>query len=139
MASSSAHVKLFSRVARERLDDASFLLTDEPPRTTAAVYLCGYVVECVLKALILSAVPRAKEASVLASFRGVSAHDYDILLKRYREEGGAAVPRAIVDRLEDVGGWTVNLRYSPRRVERQEAADFLEAAREILEWAEARF
>jgi len=44
-------------VAKQRFDDALLLL--EMGRTTAAVYLAGYSVECMLKALILSAVPQA--------------------------------------------------------------------------------
>ena len=54
-------------------------------RTTAAVYLAGYSVECMLKALILSAVPQAQEAALLARFRGARAHDYEWLLELYAE------------------------------------------------------
>ncbi len=65
---SSAQARCFYRAARQRFDDALLLL--EMERTTAAVYLSGYIVECMLKALILSAVPREQEAEILGMFRG---------------------------------------------------------------------
>ena len=65
-------------------------------RTTAAVYLAGYSVECMLKALILSAVPQAQEAALLARFRGARAHDYEWLLELYAEQGGARLPASVV-------------------------------------------
>jgi hypothetical protein len=42
----------FDRAAIQRFDDAQFLLSGS--RTNAAVYLAGYSVECMMKALILS-------------------------------------------------------------------------------------
>jgi HEPN domain-containing protein len=60
-------------VAKQRFDDALLLL--EMGRTTAAVYLAGYSVEYMLKALILSAVPQAQEEAILGRFRGARAHD----------------------------------------------------------------
>jgi len=72
---SSAHTRRFYRVAKQRFGDALLLL--EMGRTTAAVYLAGYSVECMLKALILSAVPQAQEEEILGRFRGASAHDYE--------------------------------------------------------------
>jgi len=75
----SSNSRLFYRVANQRFEDAEFLLGVE--RTTAAVYLAGYSVECILKALILAIVPRTQEADILAMFRGARAHDYDWLLR----------------------------------------------------------
>ena len=43
--------KRFYRAAGQRLDDAAYLL--DGARTTACVYLAGYCVECMLKALIV--------------------------------------------------------------------------------------
>ena len=80
---SSVQARRFYRAAKQRFDDALLLLAME--RTTAAVYLAGYSVECMLKALILSAVPQAQEAALLARFRGARAHDYEWLLELYAE------------------------------------------------------
>jgi hypothetical protein len=62
---SSVQARRFYRAAKQRFDDALLLLAME--RTTAAVYLAGYSVECMLKALILSAVPQAQEAALLCA------------------------------------------------------------------------
>lgn len=48
----STNARLFYRAAKERLEDAELLLSLN--RTTAAVYLAGYGVECMIKSLILS-------------------------------------------------------------------------------------
>ena len=72
---SSEQARRFYRTAKQRFDDALLLL--EMGRTTAAVYLAGYSVECMLKALILSAIPQAQEEEVLRMFRGARAHDYE--------------------------------------------------------------
>jgi hypothetical protein len=50
----------FYRVLTQRFNDVLLLL--EMDRKTAAVYLAGYSIECMLKALILPAVPQAQEA-----------------------------------------------------------------------------
>ena len=91
---SSMQARRFDRAAKQRFDDALLLL--EMERTTAAVYLAGYSVECMLKALILSTVPQAQEAEVLSLFRGARAHDYEWLLQLYAEKGGARLPPSVV-------------------------------------------
>jgi HEPN domain-containing protein len=47
----------FFRAAQQWLAEAQFLLQND--YTTAAVYLAGYAVECMLKALILASEPHA--------------------------------------------------------------------------------
>jgi hypothetical protein len=64
-------------VAQQRFDDALSLL--EMGRTAAALYLVGYSVECMLKALILAVMPRGQEEEVLSMSRGALAHDYDVV------------------------------------------------------------
>ena len=91
---SSVQARRFYRAVKQRFDDALLLL--EMERTTAAVYLAGYSVECMLKALILSAVPQAQEAALLARFRGARAHAYEWLLELSAEQGGARLPASVV-------------------------------------------
>jgi len=50
----SPEARLFYQAAKQRFEDALFLLAG---RRTAAVYLAGYAVECMLKTLILSRAP----------------------------------------------------------------------------------
>ncbi len=68
---------VITRVAYQRLDDGNALLGIDRPR--AAVYLAGYAVECILKALLLTKTPASKRAEVLATFRGSVAHSIDWL------------------------------------------------------------
>ena len=56
------------RVAKQRYEDGKLLLEIERP--AAAVYLTGYSVECILKALLLESVPRGQRPGLLSSFRG---------------------------------------------------------------------
>ena len=71
----SKEARLFYRAAEQRFTDAQFIFR-KGDRTTAAVYLAGYAVECFLKALILSQLP-GRDAEMLKQFRGGKAHDYD--------------------------------------------------------------
>jgi HEPN domain-containing protein len=133
---SSVHARRFYRAAKQRFDDALLLL--EMERTTAAVYLAGYSVECMLKALILSAVPQAQEAELLEGFRGARAHDYEWLLHLYTEKGGARMPASVVPHFARVNSWSTDMRYTPGTLAAHEAKAFLEAAIEIMTWADRR-
>lgn len=133
---SSEHARRFYRVAKQRFDDALLLL--EMGRTTAAVYLAGYSVECMLKALILSAVPQAQAEEILGLFRGARAHDYEWLLRLYTEKGGARMPPAIVPYFARVNSWSTDMRYVPGTIAMCEAQGFVDAATEILTWADGR-
>jgi hypothetical protein len=57
----SNEARRFFRAAGARYSEAFFLL-ENSGFTTAAVYLAGYAVECMLKALVLSHEPRRKHA-----------------------------------------------------------------------------
>jgi hypothetical protein len=132
----SAPARRFYRVAKQRFDDALLLL--EMERTTAAIYLAGYSVECMLKALILSAVPQAQEAELLGLFHGARAHDYEWLLHLYVEKGGARMPPSVVPYFARVNSWSTDMRYAPGTVAAHEAKAFLDAAVEIMTWADER-
>jgi hypothetical protein len=133
---SSAQARRFYRAAKQRFDDALLLL--EMERTTAAIYLAGYSVECMLKALILSAVPQAQEAELLGMFRGARAHDYEWLLHLYVEKGGARMPPSVVPHFARVNTWSTDMRYVPGTIAAHEVQAFLDAAIEIMTWADGR-
>lgn len=132
----SVQARRFYRAAKQRFDDALLLL--EMERTTAAVYLAGYSVECMLKALILSAVPQAQEADILGLFRGARAHDYEWLLQAYADKGGARLPLSIVPHFARVTSWSTDMRYAPGTIAAREARAFVESAAEIILWVEGR-
>ena len=121
---------------RQRFEDAEFLLDVE--RTTAAVYLAGYSVECMLKAVIISVVPRPQEAAVLALFPGARTHDYGCLLQLYAERGGPGLPPNLVPHLARVNTWSTDMRYSPGTIALRDAKAFLDSSVEILTGADGR-
>lgn len=132
----SPNARLFYRAAKQRFEDADFLL--DVGRTTAAVYLSGYSVECILKALVLGVVPRAHEAEILAMFRGGLAHKYDWLLRLFAEKGGPGLPPDLVRHFARVNTWSTDMRYSPGTIALRDARAFLDSSVEILTWAEGR-
>jgi hypothetical protein len=132
-----SEARTFYQAAFQRFEDAQFLLQEG--RTTGAVYLAGYGVECMLKALILSRVARRVDrAEVLASFRGAKAHDFDWLKMQYLENGGSAYPGEVARHFLRVNSWTTDLRYKPGIMKNREAAAFLDAAAALLAWADGR-
>ena len=130
------HARSFYQASRQRLEDANFLLRED--RTTGAVYLAGYSVECMLKALILSMVPETKQEDIAGSFRGAIAHSYDWLKAKYLEKGGPSLPAAISKNFALVNSWTTELRYKPGTIKQGDAETFLRAADEIAKWADGR-
>lgn len=131
----SAEARLFYRSAKQRFEDARFLM---PERTTGAVYLAGYSVECMLKALILALVPAKRKVETVAEFRGARAHDYDWLRARYFENGGPPFPAEIAKAFALVNTWDTELRYRPGMLSPREADAFLLAVEAILVWADGR-
>lgn len=132
----SSEARLFYQAATQRFEDARFLLAGR--RTTAAVYLAGYAVECVLKALILSSAPDKDHASIVASFRGAKAHDFGWLRATYLERGGPSFPGNVASSFARLNTWTTDMRYRPGTVKRRNAAAFLNAANDVLQWADGR-
>jgi len=126
----------YYRAAADRLGDAQVLLAGD--RTTGAVYLAGYAVECALKVLILSATPAAAHAQALAGFRTKRGHDHERLRSLYFKKGGARFPPDIAQHFAFVNGWTTDLRYQTKKIPMDDAEDFLESTTLILEWVKRR-
>jgi hypothetical protein len=127
---------LFYRCALQRYEEAQVLRGND--KTTGAVYLAGYGVECVLKALILTSAPVSDLAQVMGSFRGRRAHDFDWLLQRYREQGGAGLPADVNRQFTYVNAWSTDLRCLPQAYKDREADQVLAATLVIIRWAEGR-
>src|SRR5208283_33648 len=108
----------------------------EAERTTGAIYLAGYSVECMLKALILALLPKGKRVGMLADFRGSKAHDYDWLRARYFETGGQQFPKKISKAFSFVNTWAVEIRYMAGTAKYGDAKAFLDAVEEIMTWAD---
>ena len=129
----------YYQCAFQRYDDARVLL--RAGKTTGAIYLSGYAVECILKALILSSVPKANRVAASRDFRGSKAHDYEALRRRYRRgPKGTTVnfPPEINQAFTLVGWWSTDLRYAVGEVPEREAVGFLRETKVLLDWAEMR-
>jgi hypothetical protein len=132
----SQDARLFYRCAFQRYEEAE--VRRQAAYTTGAVYLAGYGIECILKALVLMAVPANTRAAALKSFRGSRAHDYEWLRSIYLTNGGARFPPEITRHFPLVNDWSTDLRYSPRSVRLEEAEAFMAAALAIIQWADGR-
>lgn len=129
------NARRYYRVAYQRYEDGVALLEISRPR--AAIYLTGYAVECILKALLLTATPANERADVLASFRGPIAHNIDWL----RERLVIRIGRFPVEEnrfVSVVCSWSTDLRYEPGPGDVDDAKSFLTAAESILNWANGR-
>ena len=133
----SPEARHYYRCAWQRYEDAQILFV-RGDRTTGAVYLAGYGIECILKALVLSAVAIEKQQEMLKSFRGAKAHDYEWLRTQYLQSGGARFPRDVNKSFTLVNDWSTDLRYLPRTLRPDEAEGFLGAAEKIIRWADGR-
>jgi HEPN domain-containing protein len=132
----SPDARLFSRCAYQRFEDAEVLLRNG--RSTGAVYLAGYGVECILKALILESSAPAESRAMLGSFRGRAAHNLEWLRAQYRRAKGAPFPLEVTRSFTLVLGWTTEMRYKPGSMSAEDAETFLSAAAEIIKWAQER-
>src|SRR5437868_14214381 len=102
--------RLYYRAGKQRFEDSQFLLREG--RTTGAVYLAGYTVECFLKALVLASVAPGLRKQLLGEFRGGRAHDIEWLGALYRRHVGGATPRGITRHLSRVASLSTDLRYA---------------------------
>jgi HEPN domain-containing protein len=127
----------FYQAAKQRFDDAEFLL-QKGDRRTAAVYLAGYGVECMLKALILSNTPETARTRILRELHGQKAHSFDWLREQYFKKGVPGLPRDVARGFRTVSTWSTDMRYEPGRGELEESVSFLQAAETIIRWADGR-
>ena len=126
----------FYRVAFQRLEEAEVLF--EAGYYNGAVYLAGYAVECMLKALILNSIPKKEHGSTEAEFRGQRAHQYEWLRHRYAQANAPGLPSEISQSLAFVSTWETSLRYTPGLGDYKDASRFLAETRKLIEWADSR-
>lgn len=130
-----ANARRYYRVAFQRYDDGIALLGIMRPR--AAIYLSGYAVECILKALIIVQAPPREQAHALDRFRGNAAHDIERLKVQLVDRVGH-LPIALSRALSLVSSWSTELRYEPGLGDPRDAAAFLAATKLILDWANGK-
>lgn len=112
--------------AYERLRDARVLARSENRRYTGAVYLGGYVIECLLKAAICVS---QRTERLPAKYQ---THELDVLLEAtgYRP----TMTSELAAKFRVIMGWNVMLRYQVRQYQAQEAHTFLANVEVIRRW-----
>ncbi len=133
----SIHARKFYRVALQRQEDAEILMRNN--RFGAAVYLAGYAVECMLKALVLASSPASRQEEIVRGFRGARGHSFDALREEYKRCGMAPIPKDVAEALLIVNRWDVDLRYEPSAPRPKLVRRFVEAGKRVCDWAEGRF
>lgn len=107
-------------------------------RTTGAVYLAGYAVECMFKALVLSNVPAQQRAAILLQFRGRRGHDLLWLKTTYLDRGGPPLPSKVMLAFTQVAEWTTDLRYQAAGMDGAAAQTFMRHAETLMDWIDGR-
>ena len=138
-------------VAERRLGDARFLQKSGlNARANGAMYLGGFVVECLLKANLLEEHPWLQSAGTPPE-HSASARALWFLCYRWHDLGGMLerLPK-LTERLAPTGQrgqtrmlqslksicaqWTIHARYSPRMATIQEANEFISRIEEVRPW-----
>lgn len=133
----SNYARLFYRAAIKRYEEATVLLRFQ--HTTGAIYLAGYAVECMLKALLLESIPPTQADSMLSSFRGAKAHDFTWLRDLYQRRTNRSLTQEMNLHLNLVNDWSTDLRYNPTTIPEHEAKRFMASTQSIIRWANGRF
>jgi hypothetical protein len=128
--------RLYYRAAQQRYEDAQVLLRQD--RTTGGVYLAGYTVECLLKALVLEGVSAGLRRRLLEELRGRLAHNLEWLGGLYRRHVGTPIPRHVARHLARVAYWSTDLRYAGGLLRRAAADEFMGSVTAISAWADGR-
>lgn len=130
---SDPHIRRFLKAAVQRLAAAKVLLADD--RYIDSSYLAGYVIECSLKALLLSYVPAPKRLTFIREkFRGVAAHSFEFLVHQLRRFG-VTIPPEIFRQLQVADGiWSTDLRYEVGRGKASDCVYLCAAGRAIVLW-----
>lgn len=135
MADREKTIRKFQRAATQRLKASALLL--EHGFHLEAVYIAGYSVECVLKALILSRTPQSLLAPMVTKVTkaGAKGHDFEFLKGiLVRKPIQCVIPPEAAELLELVANWSTDLRYDVGQLDRGEAEQFTEAAAKIVDW-----
>ena len=121
---------VFRQASIERLQDAKCLL--EAGRFHGAIYLCGYAIECQLKANVCAA--RRMEGLDQGEAKKLG-HDLVNALEK------AGLGRKLVGNkdlriafFEIVIRWSAGMRYSGARSDERESERFLKNAEDLLTW-----
>jgi hypothetical protein len=132
--------RLYYRVAKQRLNEGRQILK-QLELWSAAQYLSGYAVECILKALLITLTPPVQRPpagdQTVAWLRKEYGHDLGKLRIGIARRG-VRLPRSLSGEFVFVSTWNPDSRYKPGPGDPGEAARFLAAVGAIVNWADER-
>jgi hypothetical protein len=137
-------------VAEYRFDDAICLLeSGDKSRANGAMYMAGFVIECLLKAILLERHPNLQGPLDPARLSAFDREVYSLLFSHELDAMLDFLPE-VPKKLNALGQterrpiwlpfrtvceqWTVYARYSPKRATMQEATRFMDTIREVKQW-----
>jgi hypothetical protein len=132
-------VRRFFRAAEAHLDAARSLLASCPEKTASTrghevVYLSVYVVECSLKALLLSQFPEKSHSTKIEWFKRKMKHNLE-RLKAELSKKEIHFPRSLREHLRVVhGNWNSEMRYEIRSWRREAIEKVFIASGSLLLW-----
>ena len=137
-------------VAEIRLADAEYLAeSGKQARANGAMYLPGFAVECLLKAILLD---RHRNLRMPVDPATLSTSDREVYYLLYGHDLAAMLiflpdVRVRLEAIKTAGGrsawpafrelcarWTIYARYSPVRATLTDAAQFVGTVREVKQW-----
>ena len=138
-------------VAERRFADAQCLLDSRRmERANGAIYMAGFVIECLLKALLLERHPNLQTKVDPAKLSPSDAEVHSLVYRRHDLDdmlGFLPEIQTKLSRIESRFGqiiwsefnaacveWTVYARYSPRNAKLDEAESFLATVKEVKKW-----
>ncbi|MCI0694905.1 hypothetical protein L0337_23215 [candidate division KSB1 bacterium] len=135
----AVRASVYRQAALARLAEAEYLKQAHP---SGAIYLGGYVVECMLKwaicqrkgTIYLEDLPDQHLAERLTGARG---HDLDFLLRVSGLRPLLESDDKLYIAFNQVSIWSVHLRYNPKAGDAQSAYLFLNSVHELRDWLES--
>jgi hypothetical protein len=126
----------YYRAAGQRLLEADVILK-KVGLPAASVYLAGYGVECMPKALLLERTPAPQRPALIGALKGHFGHSF-VRLRAGLIARGVTVPRDVLTDLVLVSSWSPDLRYEPGPGDVRTAERFLRVADRVMSWADGR-
>jgi hypothetical protein len=130
-------------VAERRFADACCLRdSGQQERANGAIYMAGFVIECLLKALLLERHPNLGKPVDRAKLSDSDREVHELLYSHELDDMLEFVPE--IERKFSVVGWrkfnglcaewTIHARYSPANAKLDDARQYLETVEEVKKW-----
>ena len=132
-----------AKASIQRLDDARALFN--AGRWRGAMYMAGYAVECLLKTKLMQRYncrtlheleDELQRRGALAEHATVFTHHLEVLLRLTQRLDQLRQHRTLWPQFALVNRWIPAWRYTADVANQQDAADFLEAVVQIMQWLE---